>query len=128
MNDPILDVLDNIENKESEFGCGLVYCIGLFLKHANQMDGVITDDNMKAKLWFSGAKDHIYELKIPETFPFVLQEKIRHFKAFVFAKDRSISNTTTIKDIDEAILLAEEILRMIDLLVLNVESHGAVYR
>lgn len=54
---------------ESEFGQGFAYCLALFMAHQH-MD---LRDEGRANLWFNGASDHLYDLKVPENF--VLKEE-----------------------------------------------------
>ena len=46
----------------SEFGEGFTYNIGLFLAHAERKE------DSSFNLWFNGAADHLFELKIPNNF------------------------------------------------------------
>lgn len=61
--------------KESEFGKGFAYCIGLFLMHTERIEetlkayeGIDVKDGHAVSMWFNGAADHLYELQIPENF------------------------------------------------------------
>ncbi len=53
--------------KESEFGKGLCYCLGLFLAHKGRITSdvktykSIGDGNRAYSMWFYGATDHLYE-------------------------------------------------------------------
>jgi len=49
--------------RESEFGKGLTYCIGLFLAHAERKIDFGTDER-SAETWFNGASDHLYEIDV----------------------------------------------------------------
>ena len=47
-------------DRESEFGKGLTYCIGLFLAHAERK--LCGDGDIDYGLWFNSSSDHLYEL------------------------------------------------------------------
>ena len=104
--------------KESEFGKGLVYNLGLFLAHQDRFYDKRNQDNphydkLYPSLWFSGACDHLYELVIPKTFPKKLQKKIKDFETKVF-HFRSFDYEASEKDIEWSLNEAKEILLLID--------------
>ena len=53
-----------MKKKESEFGKGLTYCIGLFLAHAERYEDYKKNNRFdnNAEMWFNGASDHLYEI------------------------------------------------------------------
>ena len=76
--------------KTSEFGKGLVYCLGLFLSHAERYKyqkeeyermGVSNEFiSNQPKMWFNGASDHLYEIEIPKKINKELRDRIRSFQ------------------------------------------------
>jgi hypothetical protein len=62
----LVTVQDTDMEKKSEFGRGLVYCIGLFLAHAERFR--YYDEERRKKYvdrpvsWFNAASDHLFEL------------------------------------------------------------------
>jgi len=106
------------ENKtESEFGKGTVYCLGLFLAHAEreiEFRAKMKDDPFLAEVWFNGASDHLYELIIPDNFPEDLKNRMYDFKDKCLRLGHGLRQEATNKDIDWAIKEAKEILFLID--------------
>jgi hypothetical protein len=78
------------EQEESDFGKGFVYCIGLFLGHADAYHKerkCLKMDLMRdevAKVWISGASDHLIELQVPENLPPDIKKKVGEFTEKVF--------------------------------------------
>ena len=72
---------------KSEFGDGLVYCLGLFLAHQEDYPSkkeIYEKNKIDTKhvptLWFSGASDHLYGLHIPDDFPNELKVRLGKLK------------------------------------------------
>lgn len=105
--------------KQSEFGKGLAYCLGLFLAHAEGKD-------LSAHLWFNVASDHLYDLQIPETLPVSLAGSLRTFSAKVLCWGHGFRNEAkaTEKDKTWAIDRAKELLRKVDM-AYGVETQKA---
>jgi hypothetical protein len=99
--------------KQSEFGKGLTYCIGLFLMHAERKFDTGLHDT---QLWFNGASDHVYDLNIPEALPKGLQEKISSWrdKVLDLGHGSYLMKDVPVKERDWAIAEAKEILMAID--------------
>jgi hypothetical protein len=73
--------------KESEFGKGFTYCIGLFLAHSERrIKGDLSD-----WVWFNGASDHLYELEIPDNFPLKKECKAWRDKCLEWGHGSSMS-------------------------------------
>lgn len=59
----------------SEFGSGLLYSVGLFLKHAERGYGAdkliaaYPSENEYWAMWWYGAADHLMDMRIPESLP-----------------------------------------------------------
>lgn len=107
------------ENKtESEFGKGTVYCLCLFLSHAErdrELHHTMKDDDFMAELWFNGASDHLYELIIPDNFPEELKNRMHDLKDKCLRWGHGFrGEPSTYKDIYWAIQETKDILFMID--------------
>lgn len=90
----------------SEFGKGLVYCLGLFLAHVGR---TIHDSNYND--WFRGAGDHLFELEVPENLSNPLKDRLNLFKGSVLAWRSTLA---TKQDYNWAILEALSLLQEID--------------
>ena len=107
--------------EKSEFGCGLTYCIGLFLCHAER-DYLMTENDVergiinKPSLWFYAAADHLFDLQIPRFLPKELKERIRKWKSKVIGwrLPMTVEGHSTQEDKIWAINEAKELLRLID--------------
>jgi hypothetical protein len=120
------------ENKEtSDFGQGLVYCLGLFLAHAERSMyssekaeqeaeerfkkfGKVKDYSYMADMWFNAASDHLYELQIPEYLPEDLKKRLGVLQSKAIHFGHGFANDSTKKDKEWAIEEAKELLRLID--------------
>ena len=116
--------------EESDFGKGCVYCIGLFLAHAERLNDMVErykemrekhpdmfEECHAVQLWFNGASDHIYELEIPNQFPEELRERIKIFQSKCLDLSHGISGLMLKVPLREglwAIQEAKDILREID--------------
>ena len=105
--------------RESDFGKGCVYCIGLFLAHAERFTprNAIEEEYMSAPAWFNASSDHLYELQIPENFPEKLKNKIESFRleALEIGHGSMMSDEkVTFETVKSSILKANEILMDID--------------
>jgi hypothetical protein len=59
--------------KQSEFGKGFSYCLGLFLAHAeSDVYKIYPKLHSEIDLWFNAAADHLYDI---ETDPVILGDK-----------------------------------------------------
>ena len=99
--------------KESDFGKGLTYNLGLFLAHAErpQMEIHGKDDY---SLWFNGAADHLYEIEIPVIFKDKLKDRIFKFQSKCLDWRLAMYGTVTEKDFKWAINEAKSLLLEID--------------
>jgi len=100
--------------KNSEFGTGYAYCLGLFLAHAERDQGGRKDDSGRygaGTMWFYSAGDHLIDLKIPRTLPKKKREEIKAWHAkctgYRFLED---GQTCTMKDVSEAVEYAKQLL------------------
>ncbi|MHA1302333.1 MAG: hypothetical protein ACTSPI_01340 [Candidatus Heimdallarchaeaceae archaeon] len=98
------------EQRESEFGKGLTYCLGLFLCHSERDYNSIEDD-LQHELWFNGAGDHLFELVIPKNLSIKLKNRLKKLQKNVL--NWRMSNATK-NDKVWAIQEAKELLRLID--------------
>ena len=96
----------------SEFGTGLIYCLGLFLAHAERYKYNLEGNE---DLWFDAASDHLYELQIPDTLSDDLRAKLSVFRDTVLELGHGIHHLNpTEKDVEWAILEASILLMEID--------------
>lgn len=67
---------------ESDFGKGLVYCLGLFLCHSEREYGLREQDKrlFKVDTWFNGASDHFYDMEIPNSLPESLRSRLTELR------------------------------------------------
>ena len=117
--------------EESEFGTGLVYCLGLFLAHAERDVGLPKeyqeemDKRMKSigkeenysystEMWFNASSDHLYELQIPENFPEDLKKRLQSLKSKAIHWGHGFHSDCKKEDKEWAIDEAKELLRLID--------------
>lgn len=63
-------------DEPSDFGCGLTYCLGLFLAHAER--GFWQDG--RVEIWFNGASDHLYDLEVPTRLKRSLRKRLKDFR------------------------------------------------
>lgn len=98
----------------SEFGKGLSYCLGLFLAH--QGDYFKLKNSIDARLWFSAASDHLYELQIPEHYPIEIKDKLKKLQetSLDFGHGFQQKSICTDKDMDNALTEAKDLLIEID--------------
>ena len=95
----------------SEFGKGFVYCLGLFLAHAES----------HAETFFYASYDHLYELTIPNDVDEKFARKIQAFKTFcnerrLYNPSRNIELKNEIK---ESLNMAKELLLEYDKIIGN---------
>jgi hypothetical protein len=104
--------------ENSEFGKGFVYCIGLFLCHAERDKKFFGKDY---SLWFNSAADHLFELIIPENISDEFKLKIKNWqnKCLEFRL-----NEASKEDFLSAIKTAKEILFEYDLFLGNCAVVG----
>jgi hypothetical protein len=105
-------------NKNSEFGKGLVYCLGLFLSHAeryNEKNEEIFSNN--AEMWFNGASDHLYEIEIPKNINKKLRDRIRNFQDKCLEYGHGFKGNIKEKNVIWAIQEAKDLLFEIDKLL-----------
>jgi len=96
------------ENLYSEFGKGFIYCIGLFLMHAERTEPFL---NENYGIWFNAAADHLFELQIPKNLPTEFKTKIEMWQNQAI-KFRLTDATQ--KDYEESLTVAKEILMEYD--------------
>ena len=105
----------------SEFGKGLVYCLGLFLCHSER-DYLITEQDKEKgiintpHMWFYAAADHINELTIPQTISPKLRKRLIQFqhKVMHWRLPFGTRKNATEEDRQWAIQEAKDLLRLID--------------
>jgi len=126
--------------KESEFGKGCTYCLGLFLCHADAFGeqiesykrsfagNAIGKDIIEHQpyIWFNGASDHLYELEVPDSFPPALKKRLERFREKVLdyghGKGLMCQIKLTKDDVYKMVKEAKDLLRLIDKQVLKVET------
>jgi len=104
-----------MEEKESEFGKGITYCLGLFLCHIENFNIYEPADpqvrDVMAKTWFYGSTDHLYE--IDETgCTDEINKMITELKNFAFDRRNCVNGTR--EDIRKCKRMALDILMKID--------------
>lgn len=73
--------MEEKEKTDSEFGKGLIYCLGLFLCHTDQNKNYYESSlEGNYSLWFNGAVDHLLEMIIPESLPIELKISLKDFQ------------------------------------------------
>ena len=108
------------KKKESEFGKGLTYCLGLFLCHSERgywnHGGKESEIVNRPDLWFNAASDHLYDLQIPKDLPKTLKKRLIKLseKAIHWGHGFSMKDAATKEDQTWAINEAKELLRLID--------------
>lgn len=96
---------------ESDFGKGLVYCLGLFLAHAERP--VNPEMGEKSWMWFNGASDHLYEL-VTDAAPDHLRQRCAILQGRCLEWGHG-DRRGTADDIKWALQEAKDLLREIDL-------------
>ncbi len=110
----------NKEKKESEFGKGLTYCLGLFLSHADRDWELRELNKINATSWFNAASDHLYELQIPSKLPRAITKRLRVLKekclswGHGFGINKNPYGVADNKSVEWAIQEAKSLLREID--------------
>lgn len=116
-----------MKKKESEFGAGLTYCIGLFLAHTErsgrEVYKKIGAPPSWAEMWFNGASDHCYELDTSTIKNKKLREDIEKWREKVLHWGHGFSEPWAAeKDLDWALGKAKEFLRIIDEKLLKIKT------
>ncbi len=109
------------ENETSEFGKGYVYCLGLFLAHADRILSdinaykAIGDEQRAYSMWFYSAADHLFDFD-PQAAPTVeLRQRCAAFKDRVLSLRLPTDRPqATEKDYAWAVQEAKDILRLTD--------------
>ena len=75
-------------DKESEFGKGFAYCIGMLLAHAQFKARYKNDENGSIDYsdFFYPAVDHLSELTLPKKISEDLKHRTLHWKSFCLAR------------------------------------------
>ena len=108
--------------KESEFGCGLTYCIGLFLAHSER-EFFNTGTNIDYSLWFNGASDHLYELDLSNVNNLSLRYQLNKWRTKVIHWGHGHSEPfATEEDFNWAIQQAKDFLLEIDINIIGVKA------
>ena len=111
--------------KESEFGKGLTYCIGLFLMHAERNKTGMTKEFLEDRwpeMWFNGASDHVCELETSIIQDEKLRKEVNAWRDKLLHWGHGFSEPhPKPEDIDWAIEKAKEFLRIIDGELLGIE-------
>jgi hypothetical protein len=102
--------------KESEFGSGVVYPLGLFLAHAERYQDEMSKDSHCAWTWVCASSDHLIDLKVDKIKNIKLKKRIKVFVDKCFEM-RGISHKATQQDVDWAIKEAKDILFEIDKII-----------
>lgn len=108
--------------KESEFGRGLTYCIGLFLAHSER-EFFNTGTNRDYSLWFNGASDYLYELDLSKVKNISLRNQLNKWRTKVIHWGHGASEPfATDEDFNWAIQQAKDFLLEIDINIIGVEA------
>jgi hypothetical protein len=130
MSDEKQQVVNKLEGdqRESEFGKGLTYCIGMFLAHEWDYHRMVDREIKREQkghspvvsapvMWFNGASDHLYDLVVPGQFPDRLKRRLSKFRSFCIDKGHGFGmdyKTVKPKDVEWALQEARDLLRAID--------------
>lgn len=115
----------SLKNRDSEFGQGCIYNLGLFIAH--QYNAYILEEQYSKltvhiswpEMWFNGAGDHMFDLVIPKNYPIELQERLSYLQTQCLHWRMSLGEAGATKDnVWWALGEAKELLRLID------EFHG----
>jgi len=103
--------------ESSEFGRGLVYCLGLFIAH----QGMFKDDSQfKEAYWYNAATDHLAEIETSPIKDDSLRTEIDVWVGEMFKKRYKYNHNTA--EIAEDVTKAKEFLCRIDRSVCGVDS------
>jgi len=112
----------------TEFGKGLVYCLGLFLAHAEHYKYDDYKEKERPMMFFSGASDHLYELQTDKIRPFELKKRVEAFAEKCIEWGHGIDMYKAKKeDVVWAIQEAKDLLRLIDQEILGIETKKGDY-
>jgi len=102
-----------MNKKQSEFGQGLCYNLGLFLSHAER--GIVESysEDRDATMWFNGASDHLFDLQV-DSAPKNLRARLKKFQEKCIGWRGLGEPKPTPNDRAWAIQEAKELLRLID--------------
>lgn len=110
-----------MENKTSEFGKGLTYCIGLFLAHAYMFEESISKGLVNIQHWFNVANDHLVELNTSAITDLTLKAEIENWQDKVIKWGHGFPRENVTKEDKEwAINEGFRLLRCIDEQLLNI--------
>lgn len=111
-----------MEEKQSEFGKGITYCLGLFLCHIEKFNIYEpADPNIRdvlARTWFYGSTDHLYEINETNCSD-EINKMITELKDFAFDRRNNLNGTR--EDILKCKRRALDILMKIDAEVLHTD-------
>lgn len=101
----------------SEYGTGYAYCLGLFIAHEKGVDEWIAakaktgdENNLYPGMWFNGAADHLYELRIPTILPDDRRAEIESWRDQMIANRMDFGNKVSFGDVFKAIEYAKALL------------------
>lgn len=131
----------SLEEKESEFGRGLTYCLGLFLAHASRMqidveaftkiypENPTEGEKRAAEIWFNGSSDHMYEFDTGRVKDVNLKKRLETFQKKVLHWGHGFEKPyPTIKDVEWAVSEAKDLLLQIDKTELGVKAIEADHK
>jgi len=75
---------ENEDENGSEFSRGFIYCLGLFLAHSERDYDKDKKDKDYDYIVMSGASDHLYELKVPESMPQEIKDRCERLRDRAF--------------------------------------------
>ncbi len=99
----------------SEFGKGLVYCLGLFLAHQFQWSE--TRETLKeywVQSWFNGASDHLYDLQYEKAPTHELNDRLKILREKALEWGHGFKVLATEKEVEWALNEVKDILFEID--------------
>ena len=118
--------MENLVEKESEFGRGLTLCLGLFLAHSERyLCGrcyYSSTSDLNVEVWFNGASDHLFELDTSKIKDKKLKERLESFREKVIHWGHGFDSNdpATGEKKEWAIKEAEDLLMEIDRLELGL--------
>lgn len=112
--------------KQSEFGKGCSYCLGLFLAHEWKYSDFAKSSIRKdiaVECFFNAASDHLYELEIPSKASPSLKKRLLLFQKKCLTWGHGFRKPSpTEKDFLWATQEAKDLLRIIDEQLLHVKT------
>jgi len=106
-----------MNTKQSEFGKGCGYCLGLVLAHTGDYSRLKKEGvSNPASLWFYAATDHLSEFVIPSNLSEEFKKRAKKFYGYMWSLRLPIGKErkATERDYLWAVKEAKELLRLLD--------------